>query len=161
MKLASGTMPIARLRQAGVAVGLGTDGPASNNDLDMFGAMLTTALLHKLVGNDPTAMPAAEVVALATIEGARALRMDDAIGSLEVGKQADIIIVDGSRPNLVPRYDPYSHLTYAARGDDVKTTIVGGRILYHDGAFTTLDPEAIFSAAREAADRVRQVVGGR
>ncbi len=161
MKLASGTMPVARLRQAGVAVGLGTDGPASNNDLDMFGAMLTGALLHKLVGNDPTAMPAAEIVALATIEGARALRMDDAIGSLEVGKQADIIIVDGSRPNLVPRYDPYSHLTYAAHGDDVKTTIVSGRILYHDGAFTTLDPEAIFSAARQMADRVRQVIGGR
>ncbi len=160
MKLASGTMPIAQLRQAGVAVGLGTDGAASNNDLDMFGAMLTGALLHKLVGSDPTAMPAADVVAFATIEGARAMHMDDEIGSLEVGKRADIIIVDGSRPNLVPRYDPYSHLTYAARGNDVKTTIVDGRILYHNGTFTTLDPEAVFSAARQAADRVRQVVGG-
>ncbi len=161
MKLASGTMPIAQLRQAGVPVGLGTDGPASNNNLDMFGAMLTAALLHKLVDSDPTAMPATEIVALATIEGARAMHMDDEIGSLEVGKRADIIIVDGSRPNLVPRYDPYSHLTYAARGDDVKTTIVDGRILYQNGVFTTLDPEAIVSAARQAAGRVRQVVGGR
>lgn len=159
MKLASGAMPIALLRQAGIAVGLGTDSPASNNDLDMFGAMLTGALLHKFVDRDPTAMPAKELVALATIEGARALRMDDAIGSLEVGKRADIIIVDGSRPNLVPRYNLYSHLTYAARGHDVKTTIVDGRILYHNETFTTLDPETILGAARKVANRVRQVVG--
>ena len=161
MKLASGTMPIAALRQAGVAVGLGTDGAASNNDLDMFGAMSTGALLHKLIDDDPTAMPATEVVTLATIEGARALQMDTVTGSLEVGKRADLIIVDGSRPSLVPRYDPYSHLTYAARGDDVKTTIVDGRILYDDNTFRTLDPDAIVEEARRAADRVREVVAGR
>ena len=161
MKLASGAMPIAQLRQAGIAIGLGTDGPSSNNDLDMFGAMLTGALLHKFVDNDPTAMPGTEVVSLATIEGARALRMDDAIGSLEVGKRADIIIVDGSSPNLVPRYDLYSHLTYAARGHDVKTTIVEGQILYHNETFTTLDSESVFSEARKIASRVRQVLGDR
>jgi 5-methylthioadenosine/S-adenosylhomocysteine deaminase len=161
MKLTSGAMPIAQLRQAGIAIGLGTDGPASNNDLDMFGAMLTGALLHKFVDNDPTTMPATEVVSLATIEGARALHMNDAIGSLEVGKRADIIIVDGSRPNLVPRYDLYSHLTYAARGHDVKTTIVEGQILYHDETFTTLDPESVFSDARKLANRVRQVLRDR
>jgi 5-methylthioadenosine/S-adenosylhomocysteine deaminase len=161
MKLASGTMPIAQLRQAGIAIGLGTDGPASNNDLDMFGAMLTGALLHKFVDNDPTAMPATEVVSLATIEGARALHMNDAIGSLEVGKRADIIIVDGSRPNLVPRYDLYSHLTYAARGHDVKTTIVEGQILYHDETFSTLNPESVFSDARRLANRVRQMLSDR
>ena len=161
MKLTSGAMPITQLRQAGIAIGLGTDGPASNNDLDMFGAMLAGALLHKFVDNDPTTMPATEVVSLATIEGARALHMNDAIGSLEVGKRADIIIVDGSRPNLVPRYDLYSHLTYAARGHDVKTTIVEGQILYHDETFTTLDPESVFSDARKLANRVRQVLRDR
>ncbi|MCS5703519.1 MAG: amidohydrolase family protein, partial [Acidobacteria bacterium] len=92
---------------------------------------------------------------------ARALRMDDAIGSLEVGKRADIIIVDGSSPNLVPRYNLYSHLTYAARGHDVKTTIVDGQILYHNETFTTLDSESVFSEARKIANRVRQVLGDR
>ena len=160
MKLASGTMPVAALRAAGVAVGLGTDGAASNNDLDLFGAMLTAALLHKHMQQDPTAMPATEVVAMATIDGARALGLEDKIGSLEVGKRADFIIVDGDESNLVPRYDPYSHLTYTARGDDVKTTIVDGRVLFHEGEFTTLDPAAIRAAARRVAERVRAVVSG-
>jgi 5-methylthioadenosine/S-adenosylhomocysteine deaminase len=158
MKLASGTMPLAELRAAGVAVGLGTDGPASNNDLDMFGAITTAALLHKHMAADPTALPATEALALATIEGARALGLDATIGSLEVGKRADLIIVDGSRPNLVPRYDPYSHLAYTTRGSDVKTTIVDGRILFEDGRFTTLDPQRIEAAARQAAERVRTAV---
>jgi 5-methylthioadenosine/S-adenosylhomocysteine deaminase len=158
MKLASGTMPLAELRAAGVAVGLGTDGPASNNDLDMFGAITTAALLHKHMAADPTALPATEALALATIEGARALGLDASIGSLEVGKRADLIIVDGSRPNLVPRYDPYSHLAYTTRGSDVKTTIVDGRILFEDGRFTTLDPQRIEAAARQAAERVRTAV---
>lgn len=161
MKLASGTMPLAALRDAGIAVGLGTDGPASNNDLDMFGAMLTAALLHKHVGEDPTALPAAEAVALATIEGARALGMAEAIGSLEVGKRADVVVVDGGQANLVPRYDPYSHLTYATRAGDVKVTIVDGRLLYREGAFTTLDAAAVVNDARAAAERVRDVVGRR
>jgi 5-methylthioadenosine/S-adenosylhomocysteine deaminase len=161
MKLASGTMPIAALREAGVSVGLGTDGAASNNDLDMFGAMLTAALLHKQMREDPTAMPAPEVVALATIEGARALGMDGAIGSLEVGKRADLIVVDGNAASLVPRYDPYSHLVYAARGDSVEVSIVDGRILFEAGAFTTLDPRAVIDDARVAAARIREVVGRR
>ncbi|MGD8330024.1 MAG: amidohydrolase [Acidobacteriota bacterium] len=161
MKLASGTMPIAALRGAGIPVGLGTDGPASNNDLDMFGAMFTAALLHKHMTQDPTALPAAEAVAIATIEGARALGMEDLIGSLEVGKRADLIVVDGDRPNLVPRYDPYSHLTYAAHAGDVKTTIVDGNVLFDDGTFSTLDPDATIAAARALAERVREVVARR
>ncbi len=161
MKLASGTMPIEALRDAGVSVGLGTDSAAGNNDLDMFGAMLTTALLHKQMNADPTAMPAAEVVALATIEGARALGMGEAIGSLEVGKRADVIVIDGEAANLVPRYDPYSHLAYAARGDNVKISMVDGRVLFEAGAFTTLDARAVIEAARAAAERIRAVVGRR
>jgi 5-methylthioadenosine/S-adenosylhomocysteine deaminase len=159
MKLASGTMPIAALRHAGVPVGLGTDGPASNNDLDMFGAMLAAALLHKHMSEDPTALPATEAVALATIEGARALGMDGLIGSLEVGKRADFIVVDGASANLVPRYDAHSHLTYAARAGDVKTTVVDGRVLYDAGAFTSLDAAAVIDTARAAAERVRAAVG--
>lgn len=159
MKLASGTMPIAALRDGGVAVGLGTDGAASNNDLDMFGAMLTAALLHKLIGEDPTAMPATQAVALATIEGARVLGMEGQIGSLEAGKRADLIVVDGSRANLVPRYDVYSHLTYAARAGDVESTVVDGRVLYAEETFETLDRAAVVAAARQAAERVRDAVG--
>jgi 5-methylthioadenosine/S-adenosylhomocysteine deaminase len=160
MKLASGTMPVEALRAAGVAVGLGTDGPASNNDLDMFGAMLTAALLHKHVNGDPTALPASEVVAMATIGSARALHMDDAIGSLEVGKRADFIVIDGAGSNLVPRYDVYSHIVYAARGGNVSTTVVDGRILYADGSFTTIDEDAVIEAARRAAEDVREAVAG-
>ncbi len=160
MKLASGTMPINGLRAGGVAVGLGTDGPASNNDLDMFGAMLIAALLHKHAGGDPTAMPAEAVVAMATIEGARALNMDDAIGSLEVGKRADFVVVDGSNASLVPRYDVYSHLVYAARGDAVTTTVVDGRVLFADGAFESLDEARVIAAGRRAAEKVREAVAG-
>ncbi len=158
MKLASGTMPIAALRGAGVMVGLGTDGAASNNDLDMFGAMRFTALLHKHMNGDPTAMAASEVVAIATIESARAVGLGDDIGSLEVGKRADLIVVDGGNINLVPQYDPYSHLVYAARGDDVSTTIVDGRILYRDRRFLTLDRDRIVAAARQLGARVQEIV---
>ena len=159
MKLASGTMRISDLQRAGVAVGLGTDGPASNNDLDLFAAMLVAPLLQKHAQADTTALPARKVVAMATIEGARALGMEDRIGSLEVGKRADIVIVDGDAPNLVPRYDPYSHLSYAARGDDVRATIVEGRVLYLDGQYRSLDAAAIRTQARSIAERIRGVVG--
>ena len=157
MKLASGTMPIAALRGAGVMIGLGTDGAASNNDLDMFGAMFSAALLHKHMNGDPTAMPAAEVVAIATIGSARALGLGDNIGSLEPGKRADLIVVDGSSINLVPQYDPYSHLVYAARGSDVSTTVVDGRVLYRDGRFLTLDRDRIEAAARQIGARAQEV----
>jgi len=158
MKLASGTMRIEDLQAAGVAVGLGTDGAASNNDLDMFGALLTASLLQKHMRRDPTALPALDVLAMATTEGARSLGMEADIGSLEIGKQADIVVLDGSAPNMVPRYDPYSHLVYAARGDNVRATIVAGRILYLDGSFRTLDPKAVVAAARQQAERVREAV---
>ena len=158
MKLASGAMRLVDLRAAGVAVGLGTDGPASNNDLDMFGALLVAALLHKQERADPTALPARVALALATREGARALGMQDTIGSLEAGKRADLVVVDGDQPNLVPRYDPYSHLVYAARAGDVRATVVEGRVLYRDGEYLTLDRAAVVRQARRVAERVREVV---
>ena len=159
MKLASGTMPLLALRAAGVRVGLGTDGPASNNDLDMFAAMTTATLLQKHANADPTALPAAETLALATIEGARALGLEEIIGSLEVGKRADLVVVSGEPPSQVPLYDPYSHFVYVTRGAEVRLTVVDGRILYRDGRFLTLDPEPIKAAARALAQRVREVTG--
>src|SRR5690606_16038790 len=129
MKLASGTAKVPALRQAGVEVGLGTDGAASNNDLDMFEAMRQAALLHKVHTRDPRVVPARTALAMATIDGARALGMADRIGSIEPGKLADLIVVDMTRPGQTPLYDPVSHLVYATRGGDVRTTIVGGRVL--------------------------------
>ena len=117
MKLASGTAPVPQYLAAGVNLGLGTDGAASNNDLDMFEAMRQAAFLHKLQSKDPRAVPAATVLEMATIGGARALGMADRIGSLEAGKRADLIVVGMARARQTPRYDPISHLVYATRGD--------------------------------------------
>ncbi len=158
MKLASGTMRVEDLLNAGVAVSLGTDGAASNNDLDMFGAVFLAPLLQKHVRIDPTALPAADALAMATIGGARALGLEGQIGSLEVGKRADLVVVSGNEPSLVPRYDPYSHLAYAARGDAVRTTVVDGQVLFRDGVFSTLDREAILSTARALRERIESAV---
>jgi len=159
MKLASGTAPVLPLRAAQVPVGLGTDGAASNNDLDMFEAMRQAALLHKLQSNDPRVLPAAEVVAMATREGARAIGMDGLIGSLEPGKRADVIVVSMRAPRQTPMYDPLSHLVYATRGDDVRTTIVNGRIVMRDRKVLTLNEEAVLAEARTLAGQVRGAVG--
>jgi len=143
MKLASGTAPVARMLAAGVVVGLGTDGPASNNDLDMFGEMATVAKLHKVVSLDPTRAPAAEVVRLATQGAAAALHLEKEIGSLEPGKRADLIVVEASAPNALPLYHPYSYLVYSARADAVETVIVDGKILMERRQLLTLDTEAL------------------
>jgi 5-methylthioadenosine/S-adenosylhomocysteine deaminase len=161
MKLASGTAKVPAMRKAGISVGLGTDGAASNNDLDMFEAMRQAAFLHKLTTGDPRAVPAAAALAMATIEGARALQMDDRIGSLEPGKRADMIIVSMAGARQTPMYDPVSHLVYVARGDDVTTTIVNGRILMRDGKVLSLDETAVLREANEMAVKVRQAVGKR
>jgi len=159
MKLASGTAPVLALRTAGVPVGLGTDGAASNNDLDMFEAMRQAALLHKLQSNDPRALPAAAVIAMATREGAHALGLEREVGSLEPGKRADIIVVSMSSPRQTPMYDPMSHLVYVTRGDDVRTTIVNGRVLMRDRKVLTLDEPAVLAEARRLAAQVRVAVG--
>jgi 5-methylthioadenosine/S-adenosylhomocysteine deaminase len=159
MKLASGTAKVPALRRAGVAVGLGTDGAASNNDLDMFEAMRQAAFLHKLTSNDPRTLPARDVLRMATIEGARVLGMHDAIGSLEPGKRADLIVVSMAGARQTPMYDPVSHLVYVARGDDVRTTIVNGRILMQDRRMLTLNEEEIITEANAFAVKVREAVG--
>jgi 5-methylthioadenosine/S-adenosylhomocysteine deaminase len=158
MKLASGTAPVVTMRAAGIPTGLGTDGAASNNDLDMFEAMRIAAFLHKLATNDPRAIPARTAVEMATIEGARALGLDDRIGSLEPGKRADLIIVSMASARQTPMYDPLSHLVYTTRGDDVRTTIVNGRVLMRDRRMLTLDEQAVLAEARAYAVKVQEAV---
>ena len=159
MKLASGTARVPEMRAAKINVGLGTDGAASNNDLDMFEAMRQAALLHKLVSGDPRTLPAKDVLAMATIEGARALKMDDRIGSLEVGKRADLVVVSMAGARQTPMYDPISHLVYVARGTDVETTIVNGKVLMLDRKVLTLNEDAVLKEANAYAAKVRAAVG--
>ena len=158
MKLASGTAPVMKYRKAGVSVGIGTDGAASNNDLDMFEAMRQAAFQQKLVTMDPTAVSAAEALELATLGGARALGRGQRLGSLEPGKLADLIIVGMSKARQQPLYDPISQVVYASRGDDVETTIVNGRVLMRDRKVLTMDEATVLREARVAADLVRKAV---
>ncbi len=151
MKLASGTAPVPKYLAAGVALGLGTDGAASNNDLDMFEAMRQAAFLHKLQSRDPRTVPARTALELATLGGARALGMEHEIGSLETGKLADLIVVGMRRARQTPRYDPLSHLVYATHGDDVETTIVNGQVLMHERKMLTLDEAAVLGEAETFA----------
>ena len=155
MKLASGTAPVAGYLAAGVALGLGTDGAASNNDLDMFEAMRQAAFLQKVVRNDPTAAPATQVLDMATRLGARAIGMGDTLGQLAVGRRADVIIVDTTRPHLQPMFDPVAQVVYAAKASDVRTTVIDGRIVMHERMVRTLDQRAVLAAAATMADRVR------
>ena len=141
-----------------MALGLGTDGAASNNDLDMFEAMRQASFLAKHATRDPRAVGAATALEMATLGGARALGMADRIGSLETGKQADLITVRMNRTRQTPLYDPISHLVYTTRGDDVDTTIVNGRVLMRGGVVRTLDAPVVLAEARAAADLVRAAV---
>jgi 5-methylthioadenosine/S-adenosylhomocysteine deaminase len=143
----------------GLRAGLGTDGAASNNDLDMFEAMRQAAFLAKVSTLSPTAMPAVQALEMATRRGADALGMGDRIGSLEPGKQADLITVamDGARQT--PMYNAISHLVYVARGSDVRTTIVAGRVLMAGGHVRTLASADVLQDARMMAGRVRAAVG--
>jgi 5-methylthioadenosine/S-adenosylhomocysteine deaminase len=159
MKLASGIAPVPAMRQARIPVGLGTDGAASNNDLDMFEAMRQAALLHKVSSGDPRVLPARTALEMATIEGARALGLDRIIGSLEAGKRADLIVVSMTSARQTPMYDPISHLVYVTRGDDVEATIVNGRVLMRDRKVLTLDESAVLADAGTQAARVRAAVG--
>jgi 5-methylthioadenosine/S-adenosylhomocysteine deaminase len=158
MKLASGTAPVPAYLKAGVKLGLGTDGAASNNDLDMFEAMRQAAFLHKLISNDPRVVSAREALTMATMGGARALGLQARLGSLEPGKYADLIIVRADRARQTPMYDPVSHLVYATHGDDVVTTVVHGRVLMRDGVVRTLNEAQVLQDARRAAEQVRKAV---
>ena len=150
--------PVAEALAAGIPVGLGTDGPASNNDLDMFDEMDAAAKVQKFMLGDPAALPAETVFRMATMGGARVLNLHDEIGSLEPGKRADIVLLDTRRPGLTPLYRVYSHLVYAARGSDVSTVIVNGRVVVRDRQILTVDEEQVMEQARGFGDRLREVM---
>ena len=149
MKLGSGFAPVAALLDGGVNVALGTDGTASNNNLNLFEEMHLAAIIHNGYSNDAALMPAKKLVEMATVNGAKAQgRMDT--GVLEAGKKADLIALDLEKPHLVPDLDTTALLTYSAQGSDVVLTMVDGQILYENGEFLTLDRERILFEAREA-----------
>ena len=148
LKLASGIAPIPKLLESGITVALGTDGPSSNNDLDMFLEMGTAARIHKVKNLDPEIMKAEEVLKMATINGAIALGLNE-IGTLKAGKRADIIVIDLNRPHLIPIYNPYSHLVYSATGSDVITTIIDGKIIMENRELHTLDLNEIKEKLKE------------
>lgn len=159
MKLASGIAPVPELLARGVTVGLGTDGCASNNNLDLFAEMDMAAKVHKARAMDPTVMDAVTVLKMATIDGARALGLQDLIGSIEAGKKADIIVIDTHKPHLTPMYNPFSHLVYAARGNDVSHVVINGQVVMAERRLLTLDLEEIMTRGRETSTAVATWVG--
>jgi 5-methylthioadenosine/S-adenosylhomocysteine deaminase len=158
MKLASGIAPVSEMLARGVTVGLGTDGCASNNNLDLFTEMDMAAKLHKINTMNPTVLDSITVLRMATIEGAKALGMGDSTGSLEPGKKADIIVVDTHKPHLTPIYNPYSHIVYAAMGNDVSHSVINGKLVMEDRKLLTLDLEEILANSKEKALKVSEWV---
>ena len=159
MKLASGVAPVPDMQAAGITVALGTDGCASNNNLDMFQEMDTAAKLHKVSRLDPTVMSAATVLRMATRDGARALGMADEIGSLQPGMKADVICVDFNQPHLTPLYHEDSHLVYCASGSDVDTVVINGRVVMKDRRLLTVDEGEIMERVNGIARRIRASLG--
>jgi len=159
MKLASGVAPISSMIRKGVVVGLGTDGCASNNNLDMFQEIDTAAKLEKSARLDPTVMSARTVLKMATCEGAKVLGLDGVVGSLETGKKADLCIIDMNKPHLTPLYDEYSHLAYTVGGADVETVIINGRIVMQNRRLITIDEQEAMHRVRIIARRVQESLG--
>lgn len=149
MKLASGVAPVPAMRAAGVSVGLGTDGAASNNDLDLFGEMGMAARLHKVVRGDPTVMDARSVIRMATAEGARAIGLGDEIGTLEVGKRADVIVLSAESPPMTPMHHPESQAVYSAGAGDVRDVVVDGRVVVREGALVEVDVAGVLEDLKE------------
>ena len=160
MMLASGVSPVPELRAAGVAVGLGTDGPAgSNNDLDIMEEMDLAAKLAKITKMDPLALNARAVVEMATIDGAKALHLENEIGSLEKGKRADVILINLDEPNAVPMYNIYAQLAYALKASDLETVVIGGRVVMRDHKLLTVNEEAAITKAREYKKTIAASLG--
>jgi 5-methylthioadenosine/S-adenosylhomocysteine deaminase len=154
MKLSSGVSPVSGLLNKDVCVSIGTDGPASNNNMDMFEEMKITALLQKVTTMDPTVLNAEEVFKMATINGAKSLGLEDQIGSIEVGKKADITLIDARSPQLTPFRNPISHIVYSANGGNVDTVICNGEILMKNRKLLTLDENMILEAAQNASEEL-------
>ncbi|MHB1421235.1 MAG: amidohydrolase [Bacillota bacterium] len=156
MKLASGISPVPRMLAAGVNVGLGTDGAASNNNLDLLEEMRTAAFLHKLSASDPTVLPAYQTLQMATVMGARVLGLEGVIGQLQVGSAADLILIDFDQPHLYPRHDLIAHLVYSAKAGDVDTVIIDGRLVLQAREIKGIDEKQVY---REVEQRARRLAG--
>lgn len=154
LKLGNGFAPVSQLIEAGVNVALGTDGSASNNNLNMFEELNLAALVNKAVTGDTTTVPAYTALKMATINGAVALGMDEDIGSIEIGKKADIILIDMEKPHLYPRLDPIATLVYSAQASDVSTVICNGRILMEDRVLRTLKEKEVYEKAETCAKKL-------
>jgi len=154
LKLASGISPVQKMVEKGMTVSLGTDSPCSNNTADMFELMRITAILHKGINKNPTLMPAEKVLEMTTIEGARALSWDNEVGSIEVGKKADLAIINLKKPHLCPLYSEASHLVYAVRASDVETVIINGKILMENRKLTTLKVRTVMEMVEKAKNNL-------
>jgi 5-methylthioadenosine/S-adenosylhomocysteine deaminase len=160
MKLAAGVAPVPKMLAAGVAVGLGTDGAASNNDLDIWEEIDTAAKLHKLISKDPTTLDARTALAMATIGGARAIHMEREIGSIEPGKRADVIVVGLGSAHQTPLYNIYSQLVYATKASDVETVVINGRVVMSNRRVLTIDEARVKAKANRYRDQVRKSLIG-
>ena len=156
LKISSGVAPIPELLKAKAQVGLGTDGVVSNNDLNMFEEMNTAAIIHKYTHNEPTVMSAKEVIDIATIGGAKVLGLDKKVGSLEVGKLADMIIIDLNKPHLIPLYNIYSQIVYSMDGSDVETVIINGKVVMKENKILSIDENEVLSKFKEFAVNLKK-----
>jgi 5-methylthioadenosine/S-adenosylhomocysteine deaminase len=159
LKLASGFAPVASMLAKGIKVTFGTDGAASNNDLNILSEMSTTAKVHKALSNNPTVLDARTIFCMATRWGAEVLGLGKKIGSLEKGKMADIVTIDLNKPHLMPMYDVYSHIVYAAMASDVETVMVNGKLVIHNRKLQTADEPEIMDKARRWCLKIRGVSG--
>lgn len=158
MKLASGVAPITAMMTAGITVGIGTDGCASNNNLDLFQEMDSAAKLEKAVRHDPTIMSAQKVLRMATCDGAQVYGLDRRVGVLRPGAAADILLVDLRKPHLTPLYNASSHLVYAVNGSDVDTVVIQGRVVMRKRKLLTIDEEEAMDHVRRIAEKVRRTL---
>ena len=161
LKLGSGVAPLPALLEAGVRVAMGTDGPASNNDLNLWGEMQMASKIHRGVSGNPNAVTAREVLAMATRVGADLIGMGDQLGSLEIGKRADMILIGLDKPHLVPMYDVYSHLAYAVGRSDVDTVVIGGRPVMRDRQMLTVNEDEVIAHVREIGGEIKHWLDAR
>jgi len=154
LKLGSGVCPVPKLLQSGATVSLGTDSSCSNNSSDMFEVMKIAALLHKGVNKDPTLVPAEQILRMATIDGAKALLWDSEIGSIDVGKDADLAIIDFRKPHLSPVFNETSHIVYSAKAADVDTVLVKGKVILENRKVTTVDANRVMRMAEKCKEKL-------
>ncbi|HKE55614.1 MAG TPA: amidohydrolase [Pyrinomonadaceae bacterium] len=160
MKLAAGVAPVPKMMAIGILLGLGTDGAASNNDLNMWEEMDTVAKLHKVFSGDPKVISAQQAFELATISGARAIHLEKEIGSLEQGKRADLLVIERDALNQIPLYNIYSDLVYATKASDVQTVVINGRVIMRNRQLLTLNEAAIKASAAVFREKIIKSLGG-